>query len=228
MLNETIEEFKKRIKQNPNLAREFSIKPKIFLKGKNPFDVDVNLIKRLREAYINEDKESLDKIPIHLNEDFGGQAVSFAMKWEEDKRTIACYPFSNETVGEKIYSITNIFERLVNNGGTTKFYNYLIEKINEFKAERDSVKEDIFNSKVFKNFKNNLIPDINSAYGRYKKPDKEFLREAWRREEFKRKDKIIDLCDKAEHIYHLASRLYESLKDYCSKSICQISREFSD
>lgn len=206
-LNEAVAEYQKKIKENPTLGKGFSeTDTHTPLKGKNIFEVHVYLIQEMRKAYESEDWEMLARIPHYCGNycgnNPGSNAVTFRSMHDGND------PFDNETSGHNVYWITNTFEQLDASGEQTRFYKYLTTKIKEYKQERDALRDEILASSAFSAaVAGRPHPSQDNRDNR-----REILRPIYRDEEFKRRDRVIELCNKVEHIYELASRLFEELR----------------
>ena len=162
----------------------------------------VYLIQQIRKAYETDDKEMLAEIPLCLHRGQSSAANSVTYNFIMFG---GIQPFTNETAGENVYWITNCFKDFESSDKKTEFFQYLNQQIEEFKSERDSVRDEILETPSYLQSKEKVA---NSS----KEEAERVLRESYRDEEFKRKDVVIQLCDKAEHVYSLASRLFEELR----------------
>lgn len=198
-LNKAIGEYRGMIESDPNLGRAFSGKPRTCLKGRNKFEVHVHLIRQMRDAYQRDDRDMLTKIPQYWGNDPGMNSVTFGPSIDEFD------PFNNETSGYNVYWITGTLEALDSSGKTTDFSRFLCQKVEEYQSARDAVRDEILTSRAFSEAKwKTLECDAEDRPG--------ILRIIYRDEEFKRKDRVIGLCDQAEYVYGLASRLFEGLR----------------
>lgn len=207
-LNATIGEFGGRLARNPSLRRNIEadysqgIPPE--MRVGNSFDVQAGLAQRLRRAYESGMVESFASIPIWMGE-IGANSITYKYG------SYPYQPFSNETTGENISWVRNIFGKISRTGRQTEFYRYLCSLIYKFESGRNSLRDEIIGSHFYVVAKQSII---SSAAQSPESDISRSLREKYRLEELKRKNWAIDLTIQAEEIFGLASRLLEGLRHY--------------
>jgi len=218
LLEETIEEFGERIKKYPSLSRYLDASnciKGVMITGEssdNPFQVLLSLTQRLAEAYRSRRIWPTEFVPNWAG-GMGDNSITYSLIRDEKFQ-----PFTNETTGEKVYWIETIFGEISSVGEPTGFYRRLKLLIDEFRKERDVLRDEIVNSESYKNVRKRFVPTDEKTI-REMTPDQKnainlVLRTAYRVEELIRKDRIVELAKKAEEIYDLAARLYEGLRHY--------------
>ena len=224
LLEDAVKEYTQRIRKNrgvggpiynTDVSYNFDSpgKPEGRAKRKNNFDVEVYLIQQMRKAYETGNKDALAEIPQHHGWLPGTNTVAFHFGCVEGVQV-----FDNETTGDHIYLISSMFGTLAASGRPTEFLEYLYHKMEEFKTERNAICNEIQTSPAHVELLVKYFPKGQQVYdsGQHcrweREKGRDILMSIYRDEEFKRKDRVIDLCNKAEHIFECASNLYEGLK----------------
>ena len=157
------------------------------------------------------------------------------------------YPFGNETSGEHTQIIVNSFkwtvaERIaidkiaeegvvdlsvvdklkergrlniwsnIVDGVSPTFLVFLFREVEGLDRDLEKIRDDIVGSKEYLG----VLKEVQRS--ECTENDFHRLRRAYRKEEFKRKDKIVELCLRAERVYGLAGKFYERLKAYLQSS----------
>jgi|GEM_PF-5915183 len=173
----------------------------------------------------------------------GKNSMSFVLPILGTNKT---YPFGNETSGQHTQIIVNSFkwmiiERIaidkltedgidpsiidklkergrfgvwsnIVDGMSPTFLVFLFREVESLDEDLEKIRDDILRSRGYKEALGKINGNDPTEH------DLILLREAYRKEEFKRKDEIVELCKRAERIYELAARFYEGLKKYFPKT----------
>ncbi len=223
-LKETIEEFSKKLGENKKLEiynyesrkslQSFWNEDYFNDRPKNYFELHRFLILQFRTAFEQstlEDFSALDKITNHTQIEAGDErtqgdnTVTYRYRIMQGNQ-----PFSNETIGEYVKTALIRFENLTKAGPQTEFFTYLYSLVDDYQTERDSLQKEIEETSEYKAKKSDV--DQPSRSGENSLNLRRELRKIYRMEELKRRDSVLQLCDKADRIYELASRLYEGIK----------------
>ncbi len=218
-LQDAVEELRKRIEQNPRLKPEgYTALIPNELKDKNCFEMQKNLVRRLKKAYQEENLDELEKLP-NCYGYIGDNTITYCFSPNETLQ-----PFSNESSGENVYWASTVFYDLAHSDRPTSFYDYLCQLIQEFEKERNQVRDEILATPTYQAAREKVIQarklqeealksDNHTYEQSVKNLKKEMknLRQAYHKEELNRNPAVLELCEKAEFIYGLSSRLFENL-----------------
>lgn len=214
-LREAIGIFGKKLDVDASLRRYFDVSIANFAKRNaikatedNPFATHLFLTRSLKEAYQSGNLDSLESVQNWMGQ-IGDNSITYSLIMGEQQ----LQPFSNETTGQQVSFVNNIFDVISRAaGGLTVFYGYLRSLVTEFSIERNGLMYEIMDSNAYKAAKSALPPNANT--GPEKRKLREELRKVYREEELKRLDRVVRVAEKAEEIYRLVARLFDGVREY--------------
>jgi len=179
--------------------------------GRNSFEMELGLIRRLREAY-GSNPEELDWIPDDCKD--LGNSITF----NHSTYMGACpgpVPFSNETSGEHVRWGEVMFKEIIKSD--SEFYQILVRETKEFIETQKQLCVDIATSSDYLLAVKAILLRARNAGADIKQQrvgdtlNWRFIAE-YRKEEAKHAPEAIVLCDKAERIQYHFSELIEALR----------------